>query len=428
MGVWAIIRPHVAQLCIRLVMAWCLLLVTFVPAVPAMADAAPPGDTWRLLDAPREAAGGPIFALDADPGDPNRILLGTAEGSMLLSQDGGASWRQVAGHLGSGVLAVAFEPGRKGLVLAGTRGAGIWRSADGGGTWIAVPGTAPGTVHAFGSGAAMMLAATDRGVLTSKDGSDWRPAGLSDTNLSAVASSISGNPPRLVAAGDEPSPGAALPLYTSPDGGSTWTRISGSMMGSTMVSALTGWLGDDGPRMVLGTDAGAFMSRDSGAHWGPLTGGGTLPAASITAARTVAGQPQRLYLASDGGASDQGGLWSTRDAGQHFVSLHPPIATVTALAAGSGPDPMVYVATFRPIDHAVMLWAYRDAGGPPGQQAAVPPPRTAARPAGTGGQGAIEGARSLLGDREAPFIGLGLGAVLILLLAGIAYLRSGRRL
>jgi hypothetical protein len=185
----------------------------------------------------------------------------------------------------------------------------------------------------------------------------------------------------------------------------------------------------------MGTNTGLYSSADSGADWQAVTGSGGLPAADYTAMAFVANDPQRYYVASDGGASPQGGLWSTTDGGTHFTSLSPPIASVTALAVSAESQPVVYLATFRPIDHAVMLWAYRDAGG-----AAQPPVGGVPSPAGSGGATSRVQARpreamtgpswliALASGPEGPYLVLGLGAFVVLVLALVAYARRTRDL
>src|SRR5262249_39427952 len=88
----------------------------------------------------------------------------------------------------------------------------------------------------------------------------------------------------------------------------------------------------------------------------------------------------RLYVASDGGGSANGGLWVSPDAGAHFTSLAPPLPEVTAVAVTGDDPPGLVVATVRPADHTVSGGAYRDAGGKP-QGPGAPPPAAPCRAA-----------------------------------------------
>ncbi|MBO0681957.1 MAG: hypothetical protein J2P45_02275 [Candidatus Dormibacteraeota bacterium] len=399
---------------------------------PAWADTAPAANTWTLLPLP-ERTSSPVFALAVDPQDANRVLVGTPSGHLYRSTQGGASWDLVGSGLGRGVLTLAFDPSHQGTVLAGTRGGGIWRSVDGGTSWSRDAGTEGRTVRSFVLGSPLAVAGTDTGVLVSSQGGSWTPAGLNQVAVSAVALPT---PSRLLVGGDQTRLNDPLPLYASPDGGHTWQPSTGSAGGSSIVSALAaapGGTGNQNAPLVMGTNTGLFTSADGGATWKAVAGGGGLPATDYTSVAFAAGNPGHFYVASDGGASPQGGLWSTSNGGGAFTSLKPPVASVTALAASTDSQPALYVATFRPIDQAVMLWEYRDAGGTPQapvggvpKPAAGPasPPPAAPATARTPG----DWLKAVLQGPEAPYLVLGLLAVVVMLVAGVAYLRRARDL
>ena len=99
--------------------------------------------------------------------------------------------------------------------------------------------------------------------------------------------------------------------------------------------------------------------------------------------------------------------------------------SITALAVSNDESPTLYVATFRPSDHVAALWVFRDTGGTPQGPFASPTPvasgsRTAA--------GASPGSSvfDVLKLSQTPYVGLGVGALLVVLLAVVAHLR-GRR-
>jgi len=197
-----------------------------------------------------------------------------------------------------------------------------------------------------------------------------------------------------------------------------------AVAGSGMVTALSvaGW---SGRPLLMGTDAGLFASPDRGATWRQLTGAGSLPATDFTAFAAAPRHPARMYVASDGGGSDRGGLWVSADGGVHFVSLAPPRPEVTAVAVSPDDVPRVVVATFRPADHAVELWAYRDTGGPPAA-AAGPAPGVVAAPASTPPGPAGPVWRIALEQPETPFVAVGVAALLAVVAAMAAYVRRGR--
>ena len=177
---------------------------------------------------------------------------------------------------------------------------------------------------------------------------------------------------------------------------------------------------------IAGTNAGLFASTDNGASFLPLSGGNQLPSTDYTQVAFITDHFDRFYAARDGGGSGAGGLWRTNDSGQTFISLAPPMPSITALAVSNDESPTLYVATFRPSDHVAALWVYHDTGGTPqGPPGSSTPAASSSRgPSGLSGGFALLG---LLTSSQTPYIALGLGALLIVLLAGVAHLRGRRR-
>jgi photosystem II stability/assembly factor-like uncharacterized protein len=397
------------------------------------ASAAPlthPDNTWVQLGAIPEPLTAPVFALAVSPTDPATVLVGTGGGEIYRSLDGGATWTETAHGLGHGVLTIQYSPFKAGALFAGSRDAGLWRSGDGGATWTRDQGLPSTTVRTVGFAKSITLVGTDAGLYASRDGATWSPyLSFTQLSLSAIAVAAVNDPAKLLAGADTSRGSEVLPLYMSVDGGGTWNPVK-SLGSSTMVaSAAAGAVppGAQSRPVVVGTNAGAFMSPDGGGSWSQLGG---VPAVDFTSVSFQANHPERFYLASDGGGGDSGGLWATGDSGASFRSLSAPIPSVTALALSAEDAPTVYAATFRAADHAVMLWAYHDAGGTPVPPAggvpaaAVPIPVTSAgaRPAPASATGLV----GLLTSSETPYILLGGLALLVLLSALTLQVRRGR--
>jgi photosystem II stability/assembly factor-like uncharacterized protein len=405
----------------------CLLVVLGVTS----AGAATGPDTWQLLGSVGTPLQSPVEALAVDPANPLVVLAGTQDGSVYRSADAGAHWTRTGKGMGQAITSLTFNPGTGGQVLAGTGGAGIWISTDDGAAWQPTASTRKDWVRAVTTSGGVFAAATHRGVLLSTNGASWTQAGLEDVDVSALTIVSGGAQPTLVAGGDGEATGQPLPLYVTQNGGGTWTSEAASVSGSTMVSSLLTLppaSGATSPTIVLGTNGGLFQSTDGGAQWSPDNGGGALPPVDITSLASANGSGQAYYVASDGGASSSGGLWVTRDGGHTFASLQAPQPAVTALAVIPGVNPLIYSASFRPIDHAVMFWSYSDIGGIPQAPAqAVPTP---APGAGTAAQpvSAINWVRTLSHGPETPFLLFSAFAVLLLLVALGAYARSARRI
>jgi len=408
----------------RLLATAVALWVVAIVGSPAVA-AALPDSTWVALPSLPNQARSALFALAVDPFGNQLVIAGDAQGSLYRSTNGGAAWSSV--HAGkASITTLAFSPSTQGMVLAGTRGSGALISRDNGATWSAARGLDGRTVRAFVFALTLVAAGTDHGVYMSPDGLAWTQSGLANRNISAIAVEAIHAPVRLVAGGDAPVSGSALPLYESLDSGATWKQINPGISGTIAVRLVAGPLPPTGNvrPLLLGTNTGLFVSQDNGASFTPLSGGGLLPTTDYTQAAFLTEHHDRFYVASDGGGSGAGGIWRTNNGGQSFASLQPPDASITALAVSNDEKPILYVASFRPSSHLISLWAYHDTGGTP-----QGPPVTA--PAASGARATPLGAGSLvdqlLASPQLPYIGLGLGALAVLFTAIAAHLRGRYR-
>lgn len=402
-----------------------MLWVIAIASTVALADALP-DSTWVSLPQLPHQARMAVFALAVDPANDLSLLAGTTGGVLLRSSNGGGSWSAV--HAGNAPLtAIAFSPYKTGLVLAGTRGAGALLSRDGGATWSAAQGLEQRTVRAFAFSLSNLVAGTDRGVYTSADGAAWSLSGLGNESISALAVEAIHAPVRIVAGSDSPVTGGTLPLYQSLDGGATWSTMSPAISGAIVVRLAAGPLPPTGNvrPLLVGTNTGLFLSTDNGATFNPLSGGALLPTTDYTQVTFITDHFDRYYAASDGGGSKSGGLWRTDDAGQDFRSLQPPQASVTALTVTTDEAPTLYVATFDPATHVASLWAYHDTGGQPQGPAANG--SSAASGARAGGAPRASLLSRLLSATQLPYIGLGLGALAIVLTAVVAHVRGRNR-
>jgi hypothetical protein len=420
-----IIRTFVSLLGQRLLATIVALWVVAIATTSALAGALP-DSTWVALtplpNQPRAA----LFALAVDPSNNQVVLAGDSLGSIHRSITGGVSWSTVYGSR-SAITAISFNPYTKGLALAGTRGAGALISRDGGATWSATRGLEGRIVRVFAFALTLVAAGTDHGVYVSVDGLTWRQSGLTDLSVNALAVEAIHEPVRLVAGSDAQLSAGGLPLYQTLDDGVTWKPFIPAISGTIAVKLATGPLPPTGNirPLVVGTNTGLFASKDNGATFVPLSGGGLLPTTDYTQVNFIANHHDRYYVASDGGGSGAGGLWRTDSAGQAFTSLRPPEASVSALAVSNDEKPVLYVATFRPATHMANLWAYHDTGGTPqGPPVTATPAVSGTRQASPGEPSLVD---QLIGSPQLPYIGLGLGALAVVLTAVAAHLRGRYR-
>ena len=409
------------QFAATLVALWFLAFA----ATGVSADAPAPS-TWAALKPLPHQGRSAIFALAVDPANNQVVIAGNSEGTLLRTGDAGSTWTSV--HSGKSIsTTIAFSPFKPGLVLAGTRGGGALLSRDGGASWSAPGGLDGRSVRAFGFSLTTIAAATDKGVFISDDGGSWSQSGLVDRSIDAIAISAIHVPIGILAASDGPLSTGNLPMFQSGDGGATWSPLNPAISGTYVVKLTAGPLPPVGITrpLVVGTNAGLFASSDNGASFTPLSGGGELPSTDYTQVAFITDHFDRFYAASDGGGSGAGGLWRTNDSGQTFTSLAPPMRSITALGVSNDESPTLYVATFRPSDHAAALWIYHDTGGTPqGPLGSPTPVASGARtgPSSSPGSTVLD----LLRSSQAPYIGLGLAALLVVLLAAVAHMR-GRR-
>jgi photosystem II stability/assembly factor-like uncharacterized protein len=353
------------------------------------------------------------------------VIAGTSDGSLLRTTNAGAGWTLVHSSK-TYVTTISFSPVTSKLVLAGTRGAGAVVSRDGGATWAASAGLEGRNVRVFAFALTFIAAGTDRGVYVSPDGLAWSQSGLADRSVNAIAIEAIHAPVRLVAGTDIPVSGGALPLYQSVDGGASWSQLTPPISGTITVKLVAGPLPPTGTirPLIVGTNTGLFASNDNGATFNPLSGGGLLPSTDYTQVMFVTDHFDHFYVASDGGGSGSGGLWRTRDGGQSFDSLEPPEPSVTALAVSNDESPTLYVATFEPSTHIPSLWVYFDTGGTPQGPALTQPTTSSGVRRPQHGSSLLD---QILGVPQLPYIGLGLGALAVILTAIVAHLRARTR-
>ncbi len=190
-------------------------------------------------------AGKALQCVAADPGHPERIYVGTADG-LWRSPGGGRAWTPAGNGLApKDVTAVAVggaQAGHLGTVYAGTEPSAIFKSEDGGDTWEELKGLTrlpsagtwsfpprPDTHHVRSIAVdphvpRRLYVAIEAGALVrSQDGGatwlDRVPAGPYDTHTLALHHSAPG---RLYsAAGDG--------YFESRDGGDTWEEIESGL-------------------------------------------------------------------------------------------------------------------------------------------------------------------------------------------------------
>jgi photosystem II stability/assembly factor-like uncharacterized protein len=186
---------------------------------------------WRLIG----PEGGDVRSFAYDPSNPSHILLGTSAGQMFVSQDGGSSW-SLFGHFGERddyVLDhIIFDPNHPATIfvagwsLYNADEGDVFRSDDGGRTWKTLAGVHGKSIRTMAmapSDSNLLLIGALDGVFRSRDGGQhWeRISPENHAEIKDIESlAIDPQNPDIIYAGTW-----HLPWKTE-DGGATWHSIS----------------------------------------------------------------------------------------------------------------------------------------------------------------------------------------------------------
>ncbi|MFZ5788449.1 MAG: WD40/YVTN/BNR-like repeat-containing protein [Acidobacteriota bacterium] len=278
----------------------------------AAVEAGPRQAVWRSEDGGatfvRNAIGlqiGMMRALALDVEDIETAYL--CADRLLVSRNGGASWEQAAGAVGSRACsAVVTAPGAVFAVTWGFADSVVHRSTDHGATWTecAVP-AGGGFIGADASGATVWVAG-ETGLTVSRDGGvSWRSVPAAAPEHGSVT-----GPLAVSADGSVVLVYAQRSLLATRDGGETWAPASYPPRGYADVSTVAPLRFDpfDATRVLAVVPGGVARSEDGGASWVASNQGlANVTVEAILRARDgslwVATYAQGIFRSIDGGAT-----------------------------------------------------------------------------------------------------------------------------
>jgi photosystem II stability/assembly factor-like uncharacterized protein len=246
---------------------------------------------WRFIG----PEGNRFSAVAGVPGDPLVYYAGSASGGIFKTSDGGVHWEPIFdAEPVSSIGALAVTPSDPNVVWAGTGeawirshisiGDGIYKSTDAGKTWthmglektgrigrIVIDPTDPQIVLACALGTAYGPQ-PERGVFRTTDGGKtWARTLFADENTGCSDIGMDPKNPRILFAGmwqvelhtwgrDSGGPGSGL--FTSRDGGVTWTKLTGRGLPTKAVGKVTVAIARTNPSRVY-----ALIETGDGVPW-----------------------------------------------------------------------------------------------------------------------------------------------------------------
>jgi hypothetical protein len=238
--------------------------------------------------------GGRVRSIVIHPTTTSTLFCGSVGGGIWKSTNAGADWSPVDDFMGTlAISSILFTPGNPTVMYAGTgesftgdglRGAGVFKSVDGGATWAQLASTVGSDFWyvnrlSISPDGAVLLAATDAGILRSADG------GASFTHVLSGSVDVGSRDVKFhptnssVAVADLFDYDSVLETWFhaiaySADGGSTFTEAPGTRSNSYDARIETAWHkgwtgGGDGCAYAMRNSANGelFRSVDGGATW-----------------------------------------------------------------------------------------------------------------------------------------------------------------
>jgi photosystem II stability/assembly factor-like uncharacterized protein len=358
--------------------------------------------------------GGDARAFAADPHDHSHLYLGTATGWIYETHDGGANWKRLASIGKRDDLAldsiVIDASNSKHMVIGawvlGSVDGGLFVSHDGGVSWQSnteMRGQSIRALSAAASDPKILVAGTLKGVYRSTDGGEhWKLISPEGSQELHEVESIAIDPvdPEAIYAGTW-----HLPWKTT-DGGKSWTNIKQGIIDDSDVfsiivdpkdpkvvyaSACSGiYKSQNGGERFLkvqgipstarrtrvlmqdpqnlnivfaGTTEGLFRTGDSGANWIRTTG----PEVIVNDVYVDPGNTNRVML-----ATDRGGVLASNDGGKSFLPSNSGFSArqITAYVADLARPAVIYVGVVNDkawggvfvSDNGGLTWSQKSAG------------------------------------------------------------------
>ena len=311
------------------------------------------------------------LALDSivvDSTNPKRIfvgawVLGSHDGGLFISNDGGANWESQPDMRGQSVRALEAAPSDPNTLVAGTL-TGVYRSTDGGKHWQLISPEGSQELHEVES---VAIDPADPKIIyagtwhlpwkTTDGGEHWaniKQGVIDDSDVFSII--LDPKDPSVVYAS------ACSGIYKSQNGGEKFQKVQGIPSTARRTRVLM----QDPQNLNIvfaGTTEGLFRTGDSGATWIRTTG----PEVIVNDVYVDPSNTNRVLM-----ATDRGGVLASNDGGYSFLPTNNGFSArqITSYVGDAAQPANIYVGVVNDkawggvffSDNGGLTWSQRSAG------------------------------------------------------------------
>ena len=299
------------------------------------------GAEWRRLALVGKRDDLVLDHIAVDPSDPKHVIvaawaLGKPDGGLFASHDSGATWTAIEELKGQSVLSLAEAPSDPKIFAAGTL-AGVYRSSDGGEHWTLISPAGSQELHEVES---VAIDPVDPQVIyagtwhlpwkTADGGQNWsniKDGIIDDSDVFSII--VDPKQPQTVYAS------ACSGIYKSDNAGTLFHKIQGIPSTARRTRVLKQSV-QDLNTVFAGTTEGLFRTEDAGTNWSRMTD----PNVIVNDVLIDPADAKHVLL-----ATDRAGILASRDGGVSFESSNKGFSSrqVSSYAAMSARPGTVFV-------------------------------------------------------------------------------------
>jgi photosystem II stability/assembly factor-like uncharacterized protein len=326
------------------------------------------GGDWKRLASVGKRDNLALDSIVVDSVNSKRILvgawiLGSSEGGLYISNDGGANWESEADMRGQSIRSLAAAPSDPKTLVAGTL-TGVYRSTDGGEHWQLISPAGSQEIHEVESVAIdpanpqIIYAGTWHLPWKTTDGGEhWtniKQGVIDDSDVFSII--VDPKDPSVVYAS------ACSGIYKSQNGGEKFQKVQGIPSTARRTRVLM----QDPQNLNIvfaGTTEGLFRTGDSGATWVRTTG----PEVIVNDVYVDPANTNRILL-----ATDRGGVLASNDGGYSFLPANNGFSArqITSYIGDAAQPATIYVGVVNDkawggvfvSDNGGLSWSQKSAG------------------------------------------------------------------